>query len=95
MNKITLKAYAVKHKLSIFNVMKMVKSHKLKSEEVEVNGKKVLYILLEDETEKEVRDGIVAIKDKVSKVTLEQEVEVLKKEVQALRLELEVLKRKV
>ncbi len=51
MNQITLQAYAVKHKLSVFNVIKMIKSNKLKSEEIEENGKKVLYIILDDESE--------------------------------------------
>ena len=32
MERIGIKAYAVKHKLSIFNVMKMIKSGKVKSE---------------------------------------------------------------
>ena len=41
MQKITIKAYAVKHKLSIFNVMKMVKSGKLKIEIAEENGKEI------------------------------------------------------
>ncbi len=38
MQRITIKAYAVKHKLSIFNVMKMVKTGKLKIDSIEENG---------------------------------------------------------
>lgn len=41
----TMKRYAVKHKLSLFNVVKMIKSGQLKSETVEENGKEVTYIL--------------------------------------------------
>lgn len=41
----TMKTYAVKHKLSLFNVVKMIKSGQLKSETVEENGKEVTYIL--------------------------------------------------
>jgi len=51
MEKLTIKKYAVKHKKSIFAVMKMVKENKLASETIEENGKEVLYILL-DETVK-------------------------------------------
>jgi polyhydroxyalkanoate synthesis regulator phasin len=51
MEKITLKKYAVRHKKSIFEVMKLVKSNQLKSETVEENGKEVLYIIEEDTNE--------------------------------------------
>ena len=56
MEKITIKAYAVKHKLSIFNVMKMVKSGKLKDNRIEEEeGKEKTYILLDDMIEEEVK----------------------------------------
>jgi len=45
MERMTMKKYAVKHKLSLFNVVKMIKSGQLKSETVEENGKEVTYIL--------------------------------------------------
>ena len=45
MERMTMKRYAVKHKLSLFNVVKMIKSGQLKSETVEENGKEVTYIL--------------------------------------------------
>ena len=38
MQRVTIKAYAVKHKLSIFNVIKMVKSGKVKTDFIEENG---------------------------------------------------------
>ena len=45
MKKMTLKQYAVKYKLSLFNVVKMVKNGQLQSETVEENGKEVTYVL--------------------------------------------------
>ena len=96
MQKMTIKTYAIKHKLSIFNVMKMVKSKNLKSEEIEENGKSTIYILFDEESEKEVIKGIQPFpKLEGDKMTIEKEVEMLKTEVQALRLELEILKRKI
>ena len=94
MQKITIKAYAVKHKLSIFNVMKMVKSGKVKTEIVDENGKEVNYILLDEATEKEIKDSIVPIGQQ-EEFTLREIVHVLQKEVKLLREEIEVLKKKL
>jgi len=94
MQKITIKAYAVKHKLSIFNVMKMVKSGKLQTEIVEENGKEINYILLDEATEKEIKDSIVSIGQQ-EELTLREIVKVLQKEVKFLREEIEVLKKKL
>jgi hypothetical protein len=94
MQKITIKAYAVKHKLSIFNVMKMVKSGKLKIEIAEENGKEITYILLDEVIEKEIVDSIVPIEEK-EELTLKNIVKELQKEVKLLREEIEVLKKKL
>jgi len=94
MQKLTIKAYAVKHKLSIFNVMKMVKSGKLKTEIVEENEKETTYILLDEATEKEIEGGIVPI-EKQEELTLRELVKKLQKEVKLLREEIEVLKKKL
>ena len=94
MQKVTIKAYAIKHKLSIFNVMKMVKSGKLKTDIVEENGKEKTYILLDEATENEVRKQIVPLEEK-EESTLKEEVKILKKEIQLLREEIEVLKKKL
>ena len=59
MERITLKAYAVKHKLSIFNVMKMVKTEKVKSEVFTEKGREVTYILYDEESEEEIQEQIV------------------------------------
>ena len=93
MKKVTIKAYALKHKLSLFNVMKMQKSGKLKSEVVSEEGKEVIYILLDDETEAEVQKGIVTIEKKIEFKLLE-EINILKNEVKILRAEVGVLKKR-
>lgn len=94
MKKLTIKAYAVKHKLSIFNVMKMVKSGKLKTEIVEENEKEITYILLDDAIEKEIEGSIVPIEEQ-EELTLREIVEKLRKEVKLLREEIEAVKKKL
>lgn len=94
MEKVTIKAYAVKHKLSIFNVMKMVKSGKLKSTTVEENGKEQIYIILDDTIEEEVKKSIVRENEEESK-TLHEEVRLLKNEVAKLKDEIAQLSKKL
>jgi len=94
MKKVTIKNYAVKRKLSIFNVMKMVRSGKLKSEVVEENGKEIIYIVIEDEVEKEIEKGTIPPGEQ-DEATLKMEIEMLKKEVAVLRKELEEVKKRL
>ena len=94
MQRVTIKAYAVKHKLSIFNVMKMVKTGKLKTDIVEENGKEITYILLDETIEKEVQEGIVPIEEK-EEVSAKEMIKVLQKKVRVLREELEMLKKRL
>ena len=94
MQKVTIKAYAVKHKLSIFNVMKMVKSGKLKSEIIEEEGREVTYIHLDEAIEEEVAKGIVSL-DKVGEISLQQQIQSLKKELEQMRVEIEDLKKRL
>ena len=94
MEKITIKAYAVKHKLSIFNVMKMVKSGTVKSEVSEENGKEVIYILYDHQSEKEIQEQIVPIEHK-KEMQMAEELRQLKKEVHFLRKEVEALKKAI
>ncbi len=94
MENITIKAYAVKHKLSIFNVMKMVKSGKLKSTTIEENGKEHTYIILDDAIEEEVKKSIVPNDEKDTK-GLNEEVRLLKHEVAKLREEIVQLSEKL
>ncbi len=94
MERITIKAYAVKHKLSIFNVMKMVKSGKVKSEVFNEKGREITYILFDEETEKEIKEQIVPMEQKED-LMLREEIKFLRKEIQLLREDVEELKKKI
>ncbi len=89
MNKITIKAYAVKHKLSIYNVMKMIKSGKVKSEVIEEDGREVTYILFNNDSEKDIAQSIVPIGGKMDDnkilTMLVDEVKLLRKEIESLK----------
>ena len=94
LERITIKAYAVKHKLSIFNVMKMMKSGKIKSEVFNEKGRDVTYILFDEETEKEISEQIVPMGQKEDLV-LREEIKFLRKEIQYLRKDVEELKKRL
>lgn len=94
MERMSMKAYAVKHKLSLFNVVKMTKSGKVPTETVVENGKDVLYILIDEELEKKVTQTIMSSTSKVP-YSLRKENEGLKKEIERLKEEIIVLKKRV
>ncbi len=94
MERITIKAYAIKYKLSIFNVMKMVKSGKVKSEVFQEKGREVTYILFDEETEKEIKEQIVPMEHKEEYILCE-EMQFLRKEIQLLRKDVEELKKRL
>ncbi|SFZ97779.1 hypothetical protein MNB_SV-5-149 [hydrothermal vent metagenome] len=94
MEKMTIKAYAVKHKLSIFNVMKMVKSGKVQSEVFNENGREVTYILYDEESEKAIREQIVPVEDRKNS-QIDQMLNELREEVKLLRKEVDILKKRV
>ncbi len=89
MEKLSLKAYAVKNKMSLFSVVKLVKSGKVKSSTEEVDGKDVTYVLLEDEgkqTSEKVKEETKVsfhIEEELKKLILE--VAVLKEEIEKLK----------
>ena len=87
MQKLTLREYAKLHKLSYFNVMKMVNSGDVKSVTEEIEGKEIQYIVIEEEQEKRVSQNI--IETSAQKLTLKEENELLKKEIERLKAELE------
>ena len=87
MKKLTLREYARVHKLSYFNVMKMVNNGDVKSITEEVDGKEVKYVLVEEEQEKRVSESIIETSSQ--KLTLKEENELLKKEIEHLKAELE------
>lgn len=98
MEKLSIKAYAKRHKLSLFNVVKMTKSGQVPTETVVENGKEVVYILLDDNVEKEVektvKNSIVQEGDK-EPYSLRKENERLKKEIKKLKEEIALLKNRV
>jgi len=94
MERMTIKAYAVKHKLSMFNVMKMIKAGEIKSEVFHEKGREVTYILIDDAKEKEISEKIIPIEQKQD-FDLKQEMFALKKELKRLQEEVEVLKKKI
>ncbi|ADV46715.1 hypothetical protein [Nitratifractor salsuginis] len=56
MEKIPVREYARRHRMSLFEVIKKINNEELKGETVEENGRKVQYVLLEtpsDEVKKE------------------------------------------
>lgn len=92
MERMTMKAYAVKHKLSIFNVMKMVKAGKVQSEVFQEKGREVTYILFDEEMEKEIREQIVPM-EKKEDLMLKEEIRFLRKEIQLLKEDVAALKK--
>jgi len=94
MEKVSIKAYAVKHKLSIFNVVKMTKSGQLQTETVVENGKDVVYILIDKDVENEVTKSIVREESKAP-YSMRKENERLKKEIEKLKEEIVALKNRV
>lgn len=87
MKEVTLRTYAQMHKLSYFNVMKMVKNGDVKSLTKIENGKEVQYVLVEEAQEAKVQEQIIESSAKT--LTLQEENALLKKEVQRLKAELE------
>lgn len=90
MKKMTTKEYAKTHKLSIFNVMKMVRAGDVKSETVIEEGKEVLYILEDEAQQKEVAKKIIPPSQEP--LDIKTEVRNLKKEIEVLRQEVAYLK---
>lgn len=91
MERVTLKKYARDHKMSLFNVVKMVKSGELPSETVEEEGKEVTYVLVGQsgkEKKTQTRDPLEAdstgMDERMAK--LENEVALLRRELDALKI---------
>jgi hypothetical protein len=94
MDKISIKAYAKKYKLSIFNVVKMAKSGQIPTETIVEEGKDVIYVLIDDVVEKEVSNAIVH-GEKIEPYSLRKENARLKKEIDKLKQEILTLKKRV
>ncbi len=85
MEKLTIREYAIKYKLSTFNVVKMTRSGELKTESIEKDGKEVVYICIDEVVEKEVSEKI---EKKHESRGLRAENLMLKKEIVRLKEEL-------
>ena len=98
MKKVTIKEYAIKHKLSIFNVVKMVKSGELKSQTIIKNKKEHIYIILDNNIEEEIEEGIIKSnhnKNVDDCLSLEEIVQNLQEEVKLLREDISKLMKKL
>ena len=91
MKKLTLKAYALKHKLSLFTVVKMTKSGEVQSETVHENGKDNVYIIIDEASEEKVNQAIVQEKNQ-EPYSLKKENARLKNEIVKLQEEIALLK---
>jgi len=87
MKQVSLREYAKMHKLSYFNVMKMVKSGDVKSITKIENEKEVQYVLVDEAQEKKISANIIETSAK--SLTLQEENKLLKKEIVRLKEELE------
>jgi len=85
--RVSLREYAKKHKLSFFNVMKMVRSGEVKSEMVMEEGKEVWYVLVDAKQEEAVAQKIQAHANQPQ--TPQEEIAQLKAEIERLRSALE------
>jgi hypothetical protein len=92
MERMTLKQYAVRSKLSLFNVVKMVKSGELKSQTVEENGKEVTYVLADKDAVTKTKAADTEKRPALSNDALHELVLSLQDEVARLRREIDSLK---
>lgn len=94
MEKVSIKTYARRHKLSIFNVVKMTKSGQVPTETVLENGKDVVYILIDEQVGNESAKAIVQ-EESAEPYGLRKENVRLKKEIEKLKEEIAALKNRV
>ena len=91
MQLLTAKEYATKNKISIFNVMKMIKSQQLKTIIKEEDGKEMVYILLDNSNSSQVQDTTIQ-EDNSKQTPLQDEITQLKGEVTKLNNEVKKLR---
>ncbi len=93
MERISVKEYARKHKLSLFQVIKKINSGELRSESVEENGSRVQYILLDQDREAPAESETAAKESENAARRVNPNEERLLLEVQSLRAELRALRK--
>jgi len=84
--KLTIKQYALRNKMSIFNVVKLIRSEKLETETVEENGRDITYILLNRD---QVREEEESRGESERPLTQAEQIRKLKEEIARLEKELE------
>ena len=87
MQKLTPKAYAIQQKMSLFHVIKAIKSGKLESEVVTEEGKEVTYVLLDEKTPQPTQEP--------TQKQTSPEIATMKREIATLQKELLTLKREM
>jgi uncharacterized small protein (DUF1192 family) len=87
MKRVTLREYSKRHKLSYFNVMKMVKNGDVKSEIIRENGKDTPYVLIDEAQEKKVTKVILETSAETT-MSLKEKNLFLQKEIKRLEAEL-------
>jgi hypothetical protein len=88
MKRLTLKQYATKNRVSIFNVIKMIQRGELEAVEEESDGKKIVYVILsEEKKDNESGDDIVSSDEEAR-----DEMEKLLKTIDRLNSEISELK---
>ena len=90
MEKLTVREYATKHKLSTFNVVKMTRNGELKIEKITENGQEIVLILIDDTVEQAAPEKI---ETKRESRNLRAENMSLKKEIVKLKEELAICKK--
>ncbi|WP_457608239.1 hypothetical protein [Nitratifractor sp.] len=95
MQRMNVREYARRHKLSLFQVIKKINAGELASETVEENGQKVQYILLEEQDaaarEPGPRPDAQAEQTREAKIRdelLAREIALFRREIELLRAEL-------
>jgi len=91
MKRMTARAYARREKISLFQVIKKIQKGELRGEQIEENGLKIQYVLLEEDSDESLVSEIPPSKnskeeaDPGSLQSLPAELHALKEEVARLR----------
>jgi hypothetical protein len=94
MKRVPAREYARRHKLSLFQVIKKIQNGELRGEQIEENGLKIQYVLLEEtaqnghsstETEGATPPGRISGESPLSTASVVEELRQLRREVVQLR----------
>ena len=91
MAKMTAKAYAIKHRISLFEAIKRARKGEVQSITVTEDGKEKLYIIDSDEDSQTDAKKSVAAKRPLS---VSEEIAQLRREIEALKARVEILEKR-